>query len=186
MCMGSYKDFLTLAIATLAVVISLVTIVLQRRQQKRDAYRGIYEVLMSEQVQQGRWLIGDIGRTRKLPEDGSSEYYQIFRTLGWFEALAMYNKRKVVPRRWVMEVWHHSLRGMTEGAEVMLADRLKKDQNYTPWPNLWPLLEEAANYKCKMLCCHPGKLATKGRPDDQPVKSVGGQLPPEPPADIHR
>ncbi len=180
MGMGSYRDFITLAIATLAVAISLVTIVLQQRQQKHEAYRAIYEVLMSEQLQRGRWLIGDIRRTRKLPEDGSSEYYQIYRTLGWFEALAVYNKRKVVPRRWVMDVWHHSLRDITEGAEVMLAARLNKGQDYAPWPNLWPLLEEAANYKTKMLCCHPEKLATKGRSGDHPVKSADGQLPPEP------
>jgi hypothetical protein len=46
--MGSYKDFLALAIATLAVVVSLVTVVLQQRQQKREAYRGLYEMLMSD------------------------------------------------------------------------------------------------------------------------------------------
>lgn len=180
MGMGSYKDFLALSIATLAVVISLVTVVLQQRQQKREAYRGIFEVLMSEQLQRGRWLIGDIRKTRKLPEDGSSEYYQMYRTLGWFEVLAMYNKRKAVPRRWVMDVWHHSLRDMAEGAEVMLAARLDKGQDYAPWPNLWPLLKEANGYKSKMLCCHTEKLATTGRSGDHLVKNAGRQLPPEP------
>jgi hypothetical protein len=47
MDMGS-TDLLSLIIATLAVVLSLITVVLQRWQQQRETYRGIYEVLMSE------------------------------------------------------------------------------------------------------------------------------------------
>ena len=61
MDMGS-TDLLSLIIATLAVVLSLITVVLQRWQQQREAYRGIYEVLMSEQLQRGRWLISEISR----------------------------------------------------------------------------------------------------------------------------
>jgi len=55
--MGSSTDLLSLLVATLAVVLSLITVALQRRQQRREAYRGIYEILMSEQLQRGRWLI---------------------------------------------------------------------------------------------------------------------------------
>ena len=157
--MGPYKDFLALAIATLAVVVSLVTVVLQQRQQKREAYRGLYEMLMSEQLQRGRWLVGDVGRKRKLPKNGSSEYYEIYRTLGVFEALAMYNKRKAIPRDWVMKVWHHSLCDMREGAEFMRDARLKGGQEYVPWPNLWPLMDKAARYESDMLCCHPKRVA---------------------------
>ena len=165
--MGSYKDVLALAIAALAVVVSLVTIVLQQRQQKREAYRGLYEMLMSEQLQRGRWLIGDVGRKKKLPEAGSSEYYEIYRTLGVFEALAMYNKRKAVPRDWVIRVWHHSLSDMRGGAEFMRDDRLKGNQKYVPWPNLWPLMDDADGYphKSDMLCCHPEWVTTP--PDGQ-------------------
>jgi len=163
MCMGSYKDFLTLAIATLAVVISLVTIVLQRRQQKRDAYRGIYEVLMSEQLQRGRWLVSGISRPGDLPEDRSQDFYLIYRTLGWFDTLAMYYQRRVVPRRWVIEVWHHSLRDISTGAKVMLNDRLERDQDYAPWQHLWPLLDDAAHYQSRGLCCRPQDLAAAGR-----------------------
>jgi hypothetical protein len=58
--MGS-TDLLSLIIATLAVVLSLITVVLQRWQQQREAYRGIYEVLMSEQLQRGRPIIKAVG-----------------------------------------------------------------------------------------------------------------------------
>jgi hypothetical protein len=170
--MGSYKDFLALAIATLAVVISLVTVVLQQRQQKREAYRGLYEMLMSEQVQRGRWLIRDTGRTGKLPEDGSSGYYEIYRTLGVFDALAMYNQKKVVPQDWVMEMWHHPLRDMKEGVKIMYDDRVKRGQKYRPWPNLWPLLDEAGRYyNSDMLCCNPNAA---GRTRSRFAKAVDG------------
>ena len=77
--MGS-TDLLSLIIATLAVVLSLITVVLQRCQQQREAYRGIYEVLMSEQLQRGRWLISEISRPGDLPKDRSPDFYLIYRT----------------------------------------------------------------------------------------------------------
>jgi hypothetical protein len=79
------------------VALSLITAVLQRGQQRREAYRGIYEILMSEQLQRGRWLIGEISRPEDLPEDRSPDSYLIYRTLGWFDTLAMYHQRCVIP-----------------------------------------------------------------------------------------
>ena len=93
--MGS-TDLLSLTIATLAVVLSLITVVLQRWQQQREAYRGIYDVLMSEQLQRGRWLISEISRPGDLPKDRSADFYLIYRTLGWFDTLAMYHRRRLV------------------------------------------------------------------------------------------
>ena len=166
--MGS-TDLLSLRIATLAVVLSLITVVLRRWQQQREAYRGIYEVLMSEQLQRGRWLISEISRSGDLPEDRSPDSYLIYRTLGWFDTLAMYHQRRVGPRRWVLEVWHHSLRDISTGAKVMRNDRLERGQDYVPWQYLWPLLDDAAHYQSRGLCCRPQDLAATGR-----------QPPPEP------
>jgi hypothetical protein len=123
--MGSSTDLLSLIIATLAVGLALITVVLQRRQQQQQAYRGIYEILMSEQLQRGRWLVSKISQPGDLPKDRSPDSYLIYRTLGWFDTLAMYHQRRVVPRRWVIEVWHHSLRDISTGAKVMLNERLK-------------------------------------------------------------
>jgi hypothetical protein len=162
MGMGSSTDLLSLIIATLAVGLSLITVVLQRRQQQREAYRGIYEVLMSEQLQRGRWLVSGISRPGDLPKDRSPDSYLIYRTLGWFDTLAMYHQRRVVPRRWVIEAWHHSLRDISPGATVMLNDRLKRDQDYAPWQYLWPLLDHAAHYQSRGLCCRPQDLAATG------------------------
>jgi len=162
MGMGSSTALLSLIIATLAVGLSLVTVVLQRRQQQREAYRGIYEVLMSEQLQRGRWLVSGISQPGDLPKDRSPDSYLIYRTLGWFDTLAMYHQRRVIPRRWVIEVWHHSLRDISPGAKVMLNERLKTGQDYAPWQYLWPLLDDAAHYQSRGLCCRPQDLAAVG------------------------
>jgi hypothetical protein len=41
--MGSSTALISLVIATMAVALSLITMVVQRRQQQREAYRGLYE-----------------------------------------------------------------------------------------------------------------------------------------------
>jgi hypothetical protein len=163
MGMGSSAGLLSLIIATLAVGLSLITVALQRRQQQREAYREIYEVLMSEQLPRGRWLVSEISRPGDLPEDRSPDFYLIYRTLGWFDTLAMYHQRRLVPRRWVIEVWHHPLRDISTGAKVMLNDRLERDQDYAPWQYLWPLLDDAAYYQSRGLCCRPQDLAAASR-----------------------
>ena len=166
MGMGSSMDLLSLGIATLAVVLSLITALLQRRQQQREAYRGIYEILMSEQLQRGRWLVSEISQPEDLPENRSSDSYLIYRTLGWFDTLAMYHQRRVVPRRWVMEVWHHPLRDIRPGAKVMLHDQLKRRHDRAPWLYLWPLLDAAIHYHSRLPCCHPQDIVSA---DSQPT-----------------
>ena len=47
-----------------------------------------------------------------LPEQLSPEFYLLNRTLGIYDTLAMYVRRRVVPRRWVLDMWHHPLAGM--------------------------------------------------------------------------
>jgi hypothetical protein len=59
---GEPKDLIAIVIATLAVILSLVTVLIQKQQQQRDAYRQIYDVLMSPELHRGRWMIVDIGK----------------------------------------------------------------------------------------------------------------------------
>ena len=78
-----------MAIATVAVLLSLFTVVIQKRQQQRDAFRQIQDVLMSPELQRGRWLIIEISQGRRgLPEQLSPEFYALNRTLGMYDTLA--------------------------------------------------------------------------------------------------
>ncbi len=169
----AWSNLLSLVIATVAVALSLVTVLSQKRQQQREAYRGIYETLTSQDLHRGRWLLIEISRTSRLPEELSPDFLLINRTLGWFDTLAMYVQRRVVPRRWVLGVWHHPLRDMRTGALVVARDHLARQQGWAPWPHLWPLLDQAVRYRSSLPCCQPRDLATLT--DDPSRLSVPGQ-----------
>jgi len=148
-----WKDFLTITIALLAIALSLVTVLLQRRQQQRAAYREIYSTLMSDDMHRGRWLINRITKMEDIPDD-QLDYRLIYRTLGVFENLAMYDRHKVVPHEWVLDVWHHPLQEMYRGANVIRSDA-EKGGLVSPWPQLWILFEEAEMYRSELSCCPP-------------------------------
>ena len=106
---GEPKDLIAIVIATLALIISVVTLFSQKWQQQRDAYREVYDVLMSPDLHQGRWMIVDIGEgTKKAPQRDSPEFLLIYRTLGVFSArnwsarrvvISLFRASRVGPRR---------------------------------------------------------------------------------------
>ena len=149
-----WKDILAIAIALLAVVLSLLTVFLQRTQRRRDAYREIYDRLMSYDLHRGRWLIRDITKPDDLPKNSYPDYRLIYRTLGVFDNLAMYVAHGVVPKKWMLEVWHHPLLEMQDGAEVVRRDAAN-GRLVSAWPQLWELFRDAHSYRGTM-CCHSG------------------------------
>jgi hypothetical protein len=157
------KDLIAVSIAALAVVLSLITVVLQRRQQQRAAYREIYSTLMSDELHRGRWMINRISRPEHIPKD-KLDYRLVYRTLGVFDNLAMYERQRVIPRKWVLDVWHHPLHDMYTGASVIRCDA-EKDGAVSPWPQLWTLFDQAAAYRSSLACCRPdvGGRRSRGR-----------------------
>ena len=135
---GEPKDLIAIMIATLAVILSLVTVLVQKRQQQRDAYRQIYDVLMSSELHRGRWMIVDIGKGKtQIPEPDSPEYFLIYRTLGVFDALATYTRHRIVSSSLVIKVWRHPLLDMREGAEAIR----RRHTDWKPWEDLWWLFD---------------------------------------------
>ena len=143
-------------IATLAVVVSLATVIMQRRQERRAAYREIYTTLMSDDLHQGRWLIRNTSKTHVIPKD-ELEVRLIYRTLGVFDNMAMFARHKVIPVKWVLEVWHHPLNEMRAGVETIrkYAKESKVTTAAEPWPQLWILLDKAQTYRSTLPCCPP-------------------------------
>ena len=80
------KDLLAICIALLAVAVSLITIIMQRIERRRDAYREIYTALMSEDIHRGRWSINAIKTPDEIPTDEPNRLL-IYRTLGLFNTL---------------------------------------------------------------------------------------------------
>jgi hypothetical protein len=152
----SSKDLIAIIIAALAVVVSLVTVTLQRRQAQRAAYREIYTTLMSEDLHRGRWLIIDISKTGIIPKD-ELDFRLIYRTLGVFDNMAMFARQRVIPQKWVLEVWHHHLKDMYRGANIIRQNAIdaKDSSAAAPWPQLWILFEKAKTYHSTLSCCPP-------------------------------
>jgi hypothetical protein len=150
----SSKDLIAIAIAALAVVVSLVTVALQRRQAQRAAYREIYTTLMSDDLHRGRWLIRNMSKTPVIPKD-ELDFRLIYRTLGVFDNMAMFARRRVIPVKWVLEVWHHPLKEMRKGAEIIRQNAIdaKESSATAPWPQLWILLDKAETYHSTLPCC---------------------------------
>jgi hypothetical protein len=149
----SSKDLLAIIIATAAVVVSLVTVTMQRRQGQRAAFREIYTTLMSDDLHRGRWLIYEISKTHIIPKD-EKDVRLIYRTLGVFNNMAMFARQKVVPLGWVLEVWHHPLRDMHDGADT-IRQNVQVSPRASSWPELWILFERAQTYHSPLPCCPP-------------------------------
>lgn len=152
----SSKDLVAIAIAALAVVVSLVTVTSQRRQAQRAAYREIYTTLMSDDLHQGRWLIRNTSKTHVIPKD-DLEVRLIYRTLGVFDNMAMFARQRVVPLKWVLEGWHHPLKEIRDGANIIRQNMIdaKESSAAAPWPQLWILLDKAQTYHSTLPCCLP-------------------------------
>jgi len=167
------KDLIAISIAALAVVLSLITVVLQRRQQQRAAYREIYSTLMSDELHRGRWMISRISGPEHIPKD-KLDYRLVYRTLGVFDNLAMYERQGVVPRKWVLDVWHHPLHDMYKGASVIRRDA-EKDGAVSPWPQLWTLFDQAAAYRSSLACCQPAGGGRGSRVRRLAARAPGGR-----------
>lgn len=148
------KDVIAVVVAVIAVALSLVTVLSQRRQQQRHAFAQIHELLMNPEHQRGRWLMWEIATAGRLPPAGSPDYYLINRALGVLNLLAMYAMNGVVPRRWVLEVWHHPIQQMADAVTLLVDDRVAA-ANWRPWPQLDWLIRQAVDYRSGAGCCLP-------------------------------
>lgn len=151
------KDVIAIAVAVIAVGLSLATVLIQRRQQRRHAFQQIHDVLMTPEHQRGRWLMWDIADVGRLPATGSADYYLVNRTLGMLDLLAIYARNGVVPRRWVLEIWHHPLQQMATAVTLLVDDRVAV-ANWRPWPQLGWLIQQAIDYHSDEGCCLPSRL----------------------------
>jgi hypothetical protein len=159
------KELIGITIAAIAVVLSLVTVLIQRRQQQHHAFQQIHDVLMTSEHQRGRWLMWDVADTGALPDQGSPDYYLLNRTLGMLNLLALYARRGVVPRRWVLEVWHHPLQKMDVAVTLLVDERIAV-AGWRPWPQLEWLIRQAATYRSSDGCCLPVAPPTSGTSPD--------------------
>jgi hypothetical protein len=110
-------------VATVAVVLSFSTVMLNRRQRRQDVYFRVHETLTSLEMQRGRRLLHRCGEKGALPPEDDADFALISRTLSVHNTVAIYVRRGLVPRRWVLAGWQNTLCNMRQGTRLFVEYR---------------------------------------------------------------
>jgi hypothetical protein len=137
---------LGILIATVAVGLSFATATLNRRQRRQDMFLRVHEMLIDIEMQRGRRLLYQCGRDGRLPPEESDDFARISRALSVHNTVAVYVRRGIVPRRWILEGWQNTLCDMRHGAMLFIAYR-QQTYGWHVWRELDSLIT-LAEKKC--------------------------------------
>jgi hypothetical protein len=84
----------------------------------------------------------------------------IFRALSTFNTVAEMSRRGAIKEDWVLDAWHHHLRGMRRVFESALAYRAQW-HDFNPWSDLDRLIRGAEGYVSRRECCAGPSLAER-------------------------
>ncbi len=157
--MNSFWNAVVAVTALVAVVLSLVTIWLQRRGNRDQTFLRLHEILMTDDMRVGRALLIERGKTKELPDADTAEYRQMTHALGGLETAGIYIDNRLMSRKRFVAIWHHNLRAIHTGADLMARHRVEAFDGWAPWPHLRPLFDAAATcHDDKLVCCqHEGR-----------------------------
>lgn len=151
---AEYKDLLTAVVAVCGVGLALYAALTNRAQRRRDALYRIHDLLISTDQQRGRRLLFEAARTSRFPDLDSDEYATINRAIATLDAVGLYVRRRIVPRRWLLDIWHHPLADIRPAAYAFIAYR--RSVTNTGWRGghgLEDLLDQASRYRTRHACC---------------------------------
>ncbi|SHN46232.1 hypothetical protein [Cryptosporangium aurantiacum] len=149
---GDNKDVLAIVLSLTAVGVSLVTILLARRQARIDSYTRLHETLVSPAMGEGRRLLFLAAADDTFPAPADPAWDKINQALAIYDCAGVYYRNKLIPRQLFMESWHHPLANIKAPAEAFLNHAQRNSVRRT-WVSLQNLLDEAAAYKSKDSCC---------------------------------
>lgn len=162
-------DLVGIFLAAVAILLSLMTAIINVRQKRRDSFLRVHELLSDPDQQEGRRLLYLFARCSEPPDLCSPEFASMNKAVTTLNAVALYVQRRIVPRRWFLDVWHHPLRDIAPAAEAFLTlrQRAQLDQSWRPGTHLHQLLDQARTYRTRMSCCRP---ADTHRHEDSSVR----------------
>lgn len=144
--LNSYVSILGLIISTIAIALTLYTVIQSRNARRADSYFRVQEFLMRPDVQDGRQILYAANSAGALPVDDSELMAKVYRSLATLNAAASLAYRGAVPLSWLLHFWHHHLREIQPG--YMLAVKSRESWRPMPWPDLKRLIADAENYHC--------------------------------------
>jgi hypothetical protein len=152
---GANKDILSLLIAFLAILVSLSTALINRRNSKANSFIAIQNVMLNSELQRGRLLIYKAIETGDAPVRDSDEEYLMIRSLAVFDLVGMFAHYGIVPRKWVLRFWHARLQILRHGFDM--GEDATRPYVLRGRPDLQDLIERAERYRCDRTCCTEGQ-----------------------------
>lgn len=150
------KDLIGISLALIGLLVTAYTVRTARSSQRRDAFMRIHETLLQPEIQEGRRLLFEVKEQKDIPGSSTVEYQKINRSLAMYDTLGHYIEGGFVERKHALEIWHHSIRDLRQPAEIFISFRAASHRsNWTPWPYLRHLFDDAATYRSTQDCCQP-------------------------------
>jgi len=121
-------------LSVIALVFSIYVFIDSHKRDRRDTFIKIHELLISTDIQRGRYLlfekVTDVESVKRLPDD---EYRDISQAIAVYNLLGVYLKNGYVTERDVVEVWGRAIYRAWITAQPFLAWR-EHNQGYKAWP----------------------------------------------------
>ena len=149
-----YLDLVNVGVALLAIVLSLYAVLRAGRQQRRDAFFRIQEMLLTPDLMAGRRTLYESKRAGYLPAD-EARFEQAQRAIAAMNTAGILIRHEVVPEKWFIDAWHTNLKDLRVGFDSVVAYRIEL-QEWFSWPDLERLISQAEHHRCPPGCCSPG------------------------------
>jgi hypothetical protein len=137
---------MTIAISVAALAVSITTLLLSRRRDRRDLLLRMHEHLTTADQQRARRLLYLMSESGRRVEDLSEqEHALINNALASLNTLGIYYQRRYVRRKDLLEIWAETVLRLLNPAGAFLTYR-----NALPggskWPQLHLLADDARKY----------------------------------------
>src|SRR5689334_656080 len=117
---------LPIALSVIALVFSIYTFIDNHMRDRRDILMKMHDLLISDDLQRGRYLLFDkIVDEDSVDRLSEQDYRDINRAIAAFNLLGIYVKNRYVSERDVMDAWGRSIYRSWIAAQPFLAHREK-------------------------------------------------------------
>lgn len=135
--------YVSVALSIIAVGFSAYVFVDSRRRDRRDIFLKIHELLISDDLQRGRYLLFEkIVDEASVERLSAQEYRDINRAIGTYTTLGLYLKNGYVNERDVMALWAMPIHRAWHSAQPFIAHR-QRSQGAHPWTYFELLAQKA-------------------------------------------
>ncbi|MFF1651954.1 hypothetical protein [Streptomyces sp. NPDC058255] len=134
-------------ISAIAVTLSLVSLFLSRRKDRRDIFLKLHELLVSPELQNGRRVLLELyARAGHVEDLGAADYASANRALAAFDVAGLYCHKKYVNEGEILDLWAPSLTRMKYAAGPFLQHRDSFWSGVPTWPHYRRLADHAEQH----------------------------------------